>query len=210
MTVAYTLDLVVLVADLDAQSVMQGLLARRVGQLGIRQPRHEVIRHTGRDSGTCQQAHELLRPYSNRAEHALVIFDYEGCGREAARTANAVAAECRGRLASNGWGDRAEVVVLEPELEIWVWSESKRIDDVLGWQGRNPGLREWLREKHFLGKDAAKPHRPKESFRAAIRESGVQYSAALFRELAEKVRFDRCQDSSFLLLRTTLRSWFPA
>ena len=54
------------------------------------------------------------------------------------------------RLAANGWNDRAKAIVVDPELESWVWADSRVVEDVLGWPGHAEDLRSWLCSNEFL------------------------------------------------------------
>ncbi|MFQ5734242.1 MAG: hypothetical protein ACE5KM_20080, partial [Planctomycetaceae bacterium] len=91
----------------------------------------------------------------------------------------------------------------------WIWSESPHVDQVCGWKHRIPSLRDWLIEEGYLETHNAKPERPKEAFRHALRESQKQPSSALFKKIAEKVSFRNCKDRGFLKLINALREWFP-
>lgn len=113
------------------------------------------------------------------------------------------------RLAISGWETRAAVVVPVPELEIWVWSDSPNVDEVLGWRGKNPSLRTWLKSEGLLNDVKSKPVEPKKAFLKALREAPKARSSAIFRQLAEKVGLERCQDPAFLKLKQTLQNWFP-
>jgi hypothetical protein len=137
------IDLIILVPGKDEQEALDGLLQNRLQSLRIRALRYEFLVASMRDSGCYQSAHALLRSYHNRSRRALVIFDHFGSGQES-RLPEQVEADVRLRLSAAGWGDRAEVLVLRPELETWVWSPSPHVDEVLGWRGRTPSLREWL------------------------------------------------------------------
>ena len=143
------------------------------------------------------------------AEHALVVLDHLGSGQEG-RTAEEVARDLRGRLSRAGWAERADVIVIEPELESWVWSSSPHVEQVLGWEGRQPGLRNWLTERGLWPDGVAKPLDPAASLRQALRKVSLPHSAALFGKLAGTVSLERCEDRSFQRLKTTLRSWFRA
>ncbi len=110
----------------------------------------------------------------------------------------------------NGWLGRCSVLVLDPELEIWVWTDSSELDKVIGWAGHQPTVREWLVAQGFTLNTDGKPNRPKEALRAALRYVRKQPSASLFAALAEKTSLSRCTDATFLKLKTTLRQWFPA
>jgi hypothetical protein len=99
---------------------------------------------------------------------------------------------------------------LDPELEVWVWSDSPEVDQVLGWHLANPDLRTWLRGKQYLEPTDIKPERPKEALEAALRQVRRARSSAIFRSLAEKVSVERCSDAAFGKLKATLTNWFPA
>jgi hypothetical protein len=204
---SYPLDLYVLVADLDQQQALQALLGSRAESLGIRGVRFEVTKHPQRDGGCFTGAPALLQTLQSQAAHAIVVLDREGCGAED-KSAEEIESDLDARLTSSGWGSRARSVVIDPEIEIWVWSSSPHVDDTLGWTGRSPTLREWLVRQGFLQASEDKPARPKEALRAALRESQMRPSAALFAQLAERVGLERCRDRSFRRLRETLSSWF--
>ena len=76
---------------------------------------------------------------------------------------------------------------MEPELEAWVWSRSPCVDDVAGWSGRTPSLRDWLASEGWLHEGDSKPARPKEAFRSALRVARVARSASLYQQIAERV-----------------------
>jgi hypothetical protein len=203
------LDLIVLVPGRDEREVLDGLLGARRTSLAIRDLRYEVVTASMRDPGCFRNAPAILRPFCERAAHALVVFDHFGSGqsdREAAR----VEEDLRGRLAANGWDDRGEVLVIEPKLETWVWSASPVVDEILGWGERQPPLRQWLKEHGGWSDDRHKPPNPKTSVEAALREARIPRSPRLYRRLAERVSLARCHDQSFQRLVGLLRDWFPA
>ena len=198
------LDLVILVPGKDEQEALDGLFRDRLRSLRVRALRYEFLVASLRDPGCFQSAHALLRPYHHRARRALVIFDHYGSGQEN-RSAEQVEADVKSRLSIAGWADRAEVLVLRPELETWVWSPSPHVDEVLGWRGRNPPLREWLRSRDLWPQEQLKPPRPKRALVEALREAGVPQSPWLFRRLAERVSINTCRDSTFSRLCDLLR-----
>lgn len=209
MKAEYPLDLVVLVADLDQQEVMRSLLDKRPESLGIRKIRRELLKHPRHDPGCFVEAPALLRTYQDRAAHAVVLLDREGSGKEEL-SADEMENHLNGRLTASGWGDRARTVVIDPELEIWVWSDSPQVDEGLGWSGRTPSLRQWLLTRGLWPPGAAKPPSPKEALHAALREVRQRAVASIFSRLAATVSLDRCEDPSFSRLRGFLRGWFPS
>jgi len=101
-------------------------------------------------------------------------------------------------------------IVLDPELEAWVWSDSPQVDRTLGWAERSPNLRTWLEEQQLWPADIPKPHDPKHAMERALRAVRKRRSPALLRQLAERVSLRRCSDPAFIRLKTTLQRWFPA
>jgi len=198
--------LVVLVADQPMLFSLRGLLSRH-GALEIRSLTHDIYPHPEHDPGCLLRGHDFLRLYVRQYMHALVVFDLEGCGREQSSRSE-LEQEVEGRLSHSGWGDRAAAIAINPELEIWIWSDSPHVDSVLGWSGRQPDLRSWLVRERFAESPQGKPHKPKEAFERALRVAHRPKSSSLYRQLAERVGLERCVDPAFLKLKATLRKWF--
>jgi hypothetical protein len=201
-------DLLVLTADKDAEYAMRGVLSRHQA-LGVRPVAPVFLKHPQRDSGVRCHSCDLLRPFAQDYAHVLVMMDKEGCGQEHCCRIE-LESQLEDALRTTGWGSRAAAVVLDPELEIWVWSDSPHVAEALGWRGRQPDLREWLLSGGFLLSKEAKPARPKEAMQAALREVGRPVSPAIYEQLAKTVSLLRCQDAAFLKLIDVLRKWFPA
>jgi len=199
-------DLIVLVADLDMENAVKGILKRH-HSLGISLVEADILRHPWRDSGCCADGVSFLAPFVDQYDHALLLFDREGCGRENCSTEE-LEREIGNKLADIGWGENSAVVILDPELENWVWSDSPHVDGELGWKDHHPPLRTWLIQKGFLQIQTIKPPRPKEAVEAALREVRQPRSPSLYSDLAGKVSLLRCEDRSFIRLRTTLQQWF--
>src|ERR1022692_954491 len=152
-------------------------------------------------------AHHFLRPFLRYFECALVVFDLEGCGQEMLGKERVEQRVCE-NLTVNGWEGRCEVVVIEPELESWVWDESLRIAKVLKWDKRR--LKDWLLEETFLASTTAvKPARPKEAYEQAMCVAKVQKSSSVFQDLAKSANVAGCTDSAFRKFLLTLQEWFP-
>ncbi len=199
------LDLIVLVADADAEWTLRTLLSQRKQALGIRSDlRFKVIRHPSRDSGVAHHAAALLRRYLRRAEHALVLFDREGSGFEHKYSAVEIEDQVEATLHRNGWPrERCAVIVLDPELEVWVWSSSPHVAKVIGLSPTQ--LQTFLAP---LPRDErGKPQRPKEVLLEALRQSGRPFSSRLFQDLAARVSL-RSEERAFGKLRQTLQNWF--
>ncbi len=203
-------DLVVLVADSTMGFTVLGLFQqpRRLGIRPVTVSRDDVPVHPAQDTGCFRRCDDFLRAFSNAYEHAIVMLDREGCGK-GQLSREELEQDIENRLSMTGWDDRAMAIVFEPELEIWVWSDSPQVDEVLGWKGKDVGLRQWLREKGLLKPADVKPDRPKEALQAALREMSIPFSSSVHFNLAKSVGFSRCTDPAFLKFRRKLKEWFP-
>jgi hypothetical protein len=150
----------------------------------------------------------ISAPLRDQYDHALVVFDHNGSGRD--NEDPVVVEENLARQLSIDWQDRAAALVISPELEVWVWSDSPQVDQSLGWSGRTPKLRSWLVAQRLWDEGKAKPNDPKSAFVAALHEVRKTRSAAIFGALARTVSVNRCKDAAFLRLRSLLTAWFPA
>lgn len=199
-------DLVVLVADKNAEAAVRGLLGRPQS-LGIRAVTWKAYVHPERDPGCLRQAAEFLRPLQGQFAHALVLFDRHGCGREG-EPAEDLEASVERRLHDSGWGERAAALCLDPELEVWVWVDSPEVPTAMGWTSGFPELRAWLEGKGLWPADKHKPSDPKAAVEAVLWEARVPRSSAIYERLARRVGFRRCTDRAFRKLRCVLRRWF--
>lgn len=203
----YANDLVVLVADKNMEFAVKGVVGRSQS-MNIQEIIPVIHVHPEKDPGCFLRGHGFLRSFMNRFAHALILFDREGCGQEGLLR-EALEADLEARLAQTGWGNRAAAIAMDPELEMWVWSDSPHVDTLIGWQGKEPALRPWLQDKGLLTAGQSKPERPKEALELALRVARKPRSSSLYSQLAQRVSLDRCTDPSFAKLKTVLRAWFP-
>jgi hypothetical protein len=189
------------------QATVTGIL-NHPRKLGIRSVCFDVRRHPGKDGGCRDEGATFLATFVGQYKHAILMFDHEGCGTEDVAS-EALEAQISESLAAAGWRDNATTIILVPELDIWVWSDSPHVGAALGWRGRTPDLRQWLKDKEYLREGDSKPVRPKEAMEAALRVVRQPRSSAVYEELAGTVSYDRCTDLAFAKLKTTLRAWFP-
>lgn len=198
-------DLFVLAADNNIKSLIAAALARPQA-LGIRAIDFEIGTHSGRDPGMRTSGVHVLRTAKTRFAHALLVFDYEGCG-EAEASADTLEATLDRHLA-NDWGLRGKAIVIVPESDTWVWGTDAAMAQVLNWPGPL-GIRSWLAGAGFpIGVDG-KPARPKEAMERLAAQLSLPRSSAIYGRLAARVSLERCTDPAFGRLRTTVRRWFP-
>lgn len=198
-------DLIVLAADKCIEAAVRGLLSRPPA-LGIRSVAADILRHPEKDAGCRMHGVDFLTPLSASYTHALLMFDFEGCG-DAVTPVLEQENTLRQGLA-RVWGQNADVLIIEPEVDIWVWSTSPHVESILGWKDRKPSLREWLTESGHIRAGAPKPHRPKEALEAALRVVRKPRSSSLYGNLARTVSLKECADPSFFRFRGILRKWF--
>jgi hypothetical protein len=199
-------DLVVLAADGQMEFTVKGLLTRGEA-IGFREPSVDIHVHPAKDPGCFLRGHEFLRSFHRQYRHAIVMLDREGCGKEES-SRESLENELEQRLSTSGWGDRAVAIILDPELEIWVWSDSPEVDAVLGWSGRTPRLAEWLQAEGYSRSSRTKPDRPKEALEQALRLVRKGRSSTIFLQLAQRVSVNRCTDPALLKFKNTLQKWF--
>jgi hypothetical protein len=197
-------DLVLLVADKNMQFALAGALVRHQA-MAIRPITFDFRSHAGRDGGACSTGVDILATQRRQFSRALLVFDREGCGRD--DDAPIIERDLDTRLA-RVWGNDAKAIVIEPEVDAWVWGADNAMRDVLGWPHSQP-IRQWLAKEGFDIADNGKPVRPKEAFEALRRVHQQGRSSALYRNITEKISLQNCVDPAFIRLRDTLRTWFP-
>lgn len=204
----YANDLFVLVADSSMEQAFEGLLAQRQ-RLGARQIGYDIEVHPQHDPGCRKDAASLLRPRLKSHRYALVVFDRHGCGSTDSR--ERLQQKVERNFARNGWENRCKAIVIEPELENWIWAPSGEIAEILRWGNDFDLLREWLHEQKLWTRNAPKPADPKRAMQEALRRKRVRRSPRLFNQVAHVALLDAesCTDPAFVELKETLQAWFP-
>ena len=199
-------DLVILVADRHQERTVSTLLTRRPQSLGIQQMSIDldILRHPEHDPGVFHKAGDFLSIFARRYQHALVLIDAEWGGLSAEK----IEEKIQDDLNENGWEGRSAVIVIDPELEIWVWSTSPHVPRLLGTNWET--IKDLGDQTGYWQEGETKPSRPKELLEVVLHRTRKPRSGTLYRQLAEKVGLSRCQDDSFRRFREVLQGWFPA
>ena len=189
-------DLIVLVADISQEKTISTLLERRCRLSAISLPSFDIYRHAENDPGVYNKAGVFLSIFADLYRYSLVIVDaaWDGCPS----SAEEIATHIQAGLDYNGWLNRSAVVVINPELEIWVWSSSPHVPKILGTDWAT--VRRIGESRNYWGTGELKPHSPKELYLDILRISKKRQSSAIFAELAQKVGIQRCHDESFTQL----------
>ena len=198
-------DLVLLVADKNMHYAIKGALERPVA-LDIRPVDFEFRVHSGRDGGVRRTGPQMLALEKRRFGHALLVMDYEGSGTEFS-DAVGLEKDLDQRLEKD-WGDNAKAIVIEPELDTWMWGSDNAVEEVIG-RPAESGLRPWLIAQGFEIDANNKPTRPKEALEAVLQRARQPRSSALYQSIASKISLRKCTDTAFQRLRHQLVSWFP-
>jgi hypothetical protein len=207
-------DCVFLLADGTMEAMFQGFFSRENFHLSLRiraitfNSREDIVSGIN-DPRTYTYAHELLRSYQYTHHYALIVMDREWEGSPP--SIDEIRDSIRRNMIACGWHEeRFEVIVIDPELENWIWQESPHIVEAFGYEDTMP-LRQWLRDQEpsmWLDGDL-KPVRPKEAVEAVLRITRIPRSSAIYRQIVERVSIKRCADPAFALLCDCLRKWFP-
>jgi hypothetical protein len=198
-------DLFILVADKNTEYALKGALARPQA-LGISPVEFEIRTHPGRDGGTRKTGPELLTLGRRQYRHGLLILDFEGSGTDLA-DALTLETQLNGRLHQH-WKDAAKAIVIEPELDVWIWGSDNAVEASIGWPA-GKSIRDWLREQGFMFDANEKPTRPKEALEAALLVPDFPRSSALYQHIASRISLRHCKDAAFIRLRNQLLNWFP-
>lgn len=200
------IDLVCLLADKSIEATIDSIL-RRPNALGIRTIEFETVVHPRRDPGCFHEAAELLAGYTSRARQALIVLDRAWMGAPSDSAADLLASleEALDRVGPVDW---AHAVVIDPELEAWVFSDSPHVSNALGWPTSTAEMRAALENEGLWASGHLKPSDPKAAVDWVLRRAKRPRSSSIYRALASNVGFKRCSDPSFLRLGDLLRGWF--
>lgn len=200
-------DLVFLVADGAMEQMLRGFFGRDQFHRSIGcgpfifDPREDIIVAPTKDPGVYGTARELLRPFESSYRHAVIMLDRDwegspGCDRIREKITAAM---------KDAW-DEFAVIVIDPELEAWVWQESPHVADAF----RCPtNFREILAKSNHWPEDQLKPPDPKAALNHLRKRYRADRQNAAFRRLAATISVRHCQDAAFNHLCTNLRTWFP-
>jgi len=207
-------DFLLLVADKNMESMLKGYLSRPgihaalgCGPFNFDARRDLHVAHGQNDPGLYTRAKEFLQPYAASHRHAAVVMDAEWDG---APPVTDIEQRLTTHLEQAGWpAERHCAVVIDPELENWVWQDSPHVCAQLGFAGNYAALRSKLEHQKYWHPGEAKPHRPKEAVEETLRTHKIPRSSAIYQKLAQHIGTAGCTDNAFLKLRNAMRLWFP-
>lgn len=206
-------DCYFIVADSNMEFAVRGMLSRQRYELTLScgpfdfDPEQDLLRAVGdNDPGLYSRIGDLARPVRGKHAHLVVMLDAEWAGSPGAAKIRMDVVEACTR---SGWSATdVAAVVIDPELENWIWQDNPIVERVVG--HARPSLRSELAVSGDWPPDSPKPPRPKETLEAVLRRNRVPRSSALYREITRQVSLKGCSDPAFLDLRGALQRWFPA
>lgn len=198
-------DLLLLVPDKNTQFALKGALMRH-DALGIRPIEFDFLVHSGRDGGVRSSGATLAALKRNQFKHLLMIFDHEGSGAES-KPASELIHDLEKQL-ERQWGTNAHVIVIEPEVDVWMWGSDNVLSQLLKWNDFT-GIREWLQSKGYEMDGYDKPLRPKEALEEVLLRLKEPRSSSLYEKIAQRLSLQRCKDPAFIRMHKILQSWFP-
>lgn len=204
-------DLLLYVADADAQAFMNSLLNKPLA-LGIRAITFDIERHPQRDSGMVQSGSELTRMKKGKYQKALLTWDHHGSGRDHKQSPDQVRDEIQKKLDSYTWSENSSVTVFVPELEDLIWYSENALISYCGIS--EDQLNKWLTERSGkIGRsiDVLKAEQPKELFEYVMRDRLKRtISPRDFAEIGKMAGVNGLMNcGSFRSVVDVLRVWFP-
>lgn len=198
-------DLIVVVADKAMQFTLRGALSRPQA-LGIRPISFEFLVHPYRDGGVRTTGVQLLSLERQQYSHGLLVLDFDGSG--AVESEGVILERNLDMLLEPVWTQTGKAIVIEPELDVWMWGSDNVLHTILGRPG-GTDIREWLSQHGIHFSDAGKPVGPKEAMEMLLKELRRPRSASIYEKIARTISLKACTDPAFLRLRATLQLWFP-
>ena len=223
-------DIIWLIPDLQCKATILGFIQRNgfhhnLGCGPFRfSEQEDLLVHPGHDPGVWKYSQVLLASKKDTHERSIIILDNDWDGSPGVAQ---IEADIEQNMIASGWAqNRFEVIVIDPELESWIWQDNIHVEEAFD-HARPPSLRDKLATLTLLpnGKLAnaqpalgqipiwpvgdAKPPDPKSAVEAVTSMKSLGPVSAVFNEIASKVGVGNCQDPAFQKLRATLQQWFP-
>ncbi|MBF0147816.1 MAG: hypothetical protein HQL84_16400 [Magnetococcales bacterium] len=202
-----------LLADSNMKGAFEGFFSREAfhrsigcGPFRFVASEDLVVAAGDNDPGLFTRGHELLRPYQQSHQYALVVLD---AAWEGSPGAERIWQKVSANLLESGWSqDRFHVVVIEPELETWIWQQNPHVATALGFDDVETLMADDLLARAWTA-GQPKPSNPKETLETLLRKKRIPRSSAIYQKITSKVSVRQCRDASFLTMVEILRGWFP-
>ena len=201
-------DVVFVVADDGMMQMVRGFLGHPRAEQRLQcgrfsfDPAADLVKAPNTDAGVYREAPNLLNDgFRATHERAVVMLDAKFPGSPKAEQ---IRTDISGRL--EGVWQHYAVVVIEPELEAWLWQDNPNVAEALDCPA---DFRSVLAQSGHWPHGQAKPDDPKAALEHLKRQHRADISNAAKRRLAERISVKHCQDAAFTQLCAQLRIWFP-
>lgn len=234
--------LLIFAADSECAATLRGFFERprfhaslRCGPIELNgvnfNPEQDIRIHPAHDPGVWTDPHTVLQAERNNFQYALIILDAAWVG---APPAAQIVSDIEGLVRTRAYWERPrfEVILIQPELEAWIWQRNPHVAEAFEFSGSDAELWRFLeaqalrldndRKKHrFIPADplarlppawpqvAPKPENPKGLVEALSHHCRSGPASGIFNEISSTISVRGCQDLAFLRLRDALRRWFP-
>lgn len=169
-------------------------------------PEQDIINVPGHtDGGVHKRGHQLVKGYQRTHSRVLVMLDQQFGGEMPAAQ---IRTEILQDLHDSGWDPAyCEAVVIDPELEVWLWQDNPNVEQALKFP--NGSLRQHLESTNDWPNGQLKPDKPKEVMQGLMKMYRAGTPMVVYRKIARSVGLRGCQDGSFGHFRMALQTWFP-
>lgn len=161
------------------------------------------------DGGLWRHAHSNLAPFLGEYRHAVIVLDADFEPHPGVET---LREDITNNMRAAGWDeDSFCVVVIDKELEAWLWAPNLNVAQAFGHDDFDK-MRDALAAKNLWNAGAAKPNDLKAARNLASKLGGRKTGGPIFRSVFGSISSracDRCQEAGFNTLRTALQTWFP-
>lgn len=161
------------------------------------------------DGGIWKHAHNNLVPFKDDYRYAVIVLDADF---EPHPGAEKLRDDITKNMLGAGWtADSFCVVVIDKELEAWLWAPNVNVAKAFG-HGDFDQMRAALAQKNLWDEGAPKPNDLKAARDLAAKLGGKKTGGPIFRGVFKgisKRACDLCQENGFIAMRTALKTWFP-
>jgi hypothetical protein len=168
---------------------------------------YRVPGHT--DPGIWKHAGENLRPFRDLYRYAVIILDADF---DPSPGADVLRADISADMVKAGWApERFAVIVIEPELEAWLWAPNQNVALAFGHDNFDQ-LRGRLERENLWTPGQPKPNDLKRARDRAARLGGKKTGGPIFKGVFSEISnraCNRCVEPGFVAMRTALQGWFP-
>ena len=162
------------------------------------------------DGGIWKHAGNNLRLFRDKYQRAVIILDADFKPHPGA---DVLRRDISAAMIQSGLKtEQFAVIVIEPELEAWLWSPNLNVALAFGHKDFDQ-LRGALERERLWNPGEPKPTDLKRARDRAARLGGKKTGGQIFKGVFSKISSracERCVEPGFVAMRAALQDWFPA